>query len=223
MRDIIKDKKKIYGIVIAVILIAIIFICFFRLNFSLMYSDNTRLDIYIGKDYNIKDIKLIAKEIFKNQKIEYQKIETFNDTVAVTVKEATDDQINELKDKIKEKYELETTENLIQVSKVAHLRGRDIVKPYIIPTALATGVLLIYIGIRYMKLGALKIMCDLLIKLIASEALYLSAIAIFRLPIGIYTMPIAIAIYLLVIIVLIINYQRKLDKKELEDKKKSGH
>lgn len=220
MKDIIKDKKKIYGIVILIILISIVFICFFKLNFSLIYSDNTRLDIYIGKDYDTKDIKTITKEIFKKQKVQYQKIETFNDTVAVTVKEATDDQINELKEKLKEKYELETTENLIQVSKVAHLRGRDIVKPYIIPTALATIIILVYIGIRYMKLGILKVVCDLSIKLIVSEALYLSAIAIFRLPIGIYTMPIAMAIYLLVIIILVTSYQNKLNKKQLENKNK---
>lgn len=220
MKDIIKDKKKIYGIVILIILISIVFICFFKLNFSLIYSDNTRLDIYIGKDYDTKDIKTITKEIFKKQKVQYQKIETFNDTVAVTVKEATDDQINELKEKLKEKYELETTENLIQVSKVAHLRGRDIVKPYIIPTALATIIILVYIGIRYMKLGILKVVCDLSIKLIVLEALYLSAIAIFRLPIGIYTMPIAMAIYLLVIIILVTSYQNKLNKKQLENKNK---
>lgn len=220
MKKIIENKKMIYGIIALIILVAIAIICFFKFNFSLMYNDNTRLDIYIGKDYDMKDIKTITKEIFKKQKIQYQKIETFNDTVAVTVKEATDNQINELKEKLKEKYELETTENLIQVSKVAHLRGRDIVKPYIIPTALATAIILVYIGIRYIKLGALKVICDLLIKLIVSEALYLSAIAIFRLPIGIYTMPIAIAIYLLVIIVLIINYQNRLDKKQLEEKNK---
>lgn len=220
MKKIMENKKLIYGIIALIILVAIACIYFFKLNFSLVYSDNTRLDIYIGKDYNMNDIEKIAKEIFPNQEIKYQKIETFNDTVAVTVREATDEQVEQLKEKIKEKYELESTDNLVQTSKVAHLRGRDIVKPYIIPTAIATLIILIYIGIRYIKLGTLKVICDLIIKLVLSQAMYLSIIAIFRFSIGIYTMPVAIGIYLLVVILSTIKYQNELEQKQIKEKKK---
>lgn len=220
MKKIMENKKLIYGIIALIIVVAIAFIYFFRLNFSLLYDDNTRLDIYIGKDYNMSDIEKIAKEIFPNQEIKYQKIEAFNDTVAVTVREATDEQVEQLKEKIKEKYELESTDNLVQTSKVAHLRGRDIVKPYIIPTAIATLIILIYIGIRYIKLGTLKVVYDLIIKLVLSQAIYLSIIAIFRFPIGIYTMPVAIGIYLLVVILSTIKYQNELEQKQVKENKK---
>lgn len=220
MKKTMENKKIVYGIITVIIVVAIACIYFFRLNFSLIYSDNTRLDIYIGKSYNMSDIEKIAKEVFPKQQIKYQKVETFNDTVAITVKEATDEQVEQLKEKVKEKYELESTENLVETSKVAHLRGRDIVKPYIIPTAIATLIILIYIGIRYIKLGALKVICNLIVKIILSQVMYLSIIAIFRLPIGIYTMPIAIGIYLLVVIMSTINYQNKLEKKQVEENKK---
>lgn len=220
MKKIMENKKLVYGIIALIIVIALVFIYFFRLNFSLIYSDNTRLDIYIGKDYDMSDIEKIAKDVFPNQEIKYQRIETFNDTVAVTVKEATNEQVEQVKEKIKEKYELESTDNLVQTSRVAHLRGRDIVKPYIIPTAIATLIILIYIGIRYIKLGTLKVICDLITKLVLSQAIYLSIIAIFRLPIGIYTMPVTIGIYLLVVILSTIKYQNELEAKQIKENKK---
>lgn len=220
MKKIMENKKLVYGIIALIIVIALVFIYFFRLNFSLIYSDNTRLDIYIGKDYDMSDIEKIAKDVFPNQEIKYQRIETFNDTVAVTVKEATNEQVEQVKEKIKEKYELESTDNLVQTSRVAHLRGRDIVKPYIIPTAIATLIILIYIGIRYIKLGTLKVICDLITKLVLSQAIYLSIIAIFRLPIGIYTMPVTIGIYLLMVILSTIKYQNELEAKQIKENKK---
>lgn len=217
MNKIKKSKILIYIIIAVLIIAGIISIYFNKLNYTLMYSDNTRIDIYIGKDYNMKDIEQIAKEVFQKQEIKYQKVETFNDTVALTVKQASEEQINLLKEKVKTKYELETTDNLVTTSNVGHVKGRDIVKPYIVPVAIATLAILIYTSIRYIKLGMFKTIYNLLLKLILIEAIYLSIIAIFRLPIGIYTMPIAIALYLIVIMSVIINYQNKLEQKKSEE------
>lgn len=220
MKQLIQNKKIIYVIIAVIILLGVVSIYFFRLNFSLMYSDNVRLDLYIGKEYNIQDIKQIAKEVFEKQEIKYQKIETFGDTISITVKQVQEEQVNTLKEKIKEKYELESTDSLLVQTQVPHLRARDIVKPYIIPTIIATAIILIYVGIRYTKLGILKTIGDLLLKLVLSEGVYLSIIAICRIPIGIYTMPIAIAVYLLVIILAVMGYQNKLDQVKLNEKKK---
>jgi len=219
MKKILKNKILIYGIMTLIIIAGIISTYVFRLNFTLEYSENTRMKVYVGKEYNIEDIKIIAEEVFGEQKIIYQEIERFNEAVSITVKEASDEQVQNLANKIKEKYELESTEGLIQTNKVGHLRGRDIVKPYIMPMIIVTVIILAYVGIRYTNLGIFKTIFTLLARLLFAEALYLSIIAIARLPIGMYTMPIAIALYILITMVTIVGYQKRLDKVNVEEKK----
>lgn len=221
MKKILNNKKKVMYIVIAlIILIGIISIFVFRLNFTLMYSDHTRINVYLGKDYDLQDIKKISEETFETKHIIYQEIETFHDSIAITVKEASDEQVSTLKTKLIEKYELDDSDEFIETTKVAHLRGRDIVKPYIVPMVIVTLVILAYIGVRYSSLGISKTIFTLLLRQTIAEALLLSIIAIARIPIGIYTMPVAIILYIIVTIYTIMKYQDQLDKnKENEEKK----
>lgn len=218
MEKILKNKILVYGIMTVVIIMGIIATCVFKLNFTLMYSENTRMNVYIGKEYKLEEIKEIAEEVFETKQIEYQKIENFNEAISITVKEASEEQIENLANKIKEKYELDSTEGLIQKNIIGHLRGRDIVKPYIIPIIILTVIILAYLGIRYINLGIFKIIFTVLIKLIVAEALYISIIAITRIPIGMYTMPIAVGIYILIIMLAVVKYEKKI--KEIKENKK---
>lgn len=220
MKELLKNKKIIYIVIALIIIIGIISIFVLRLNFTLMYSEHTRINVYLGKNYELQDIKQISQEVFGDQEIIYQEIETFHDSLAITVKQATEEQITNLETKLKEKYEIDSEEEILQVNEVGHLRGRDIVRPYIIPMIISTLVILAYVGIRYLNLGVFRTTFTLFLRLIISEALLLSVIAIGRIPIGIYTMPVAIILYLLVIIYSIIGFEKKLAKKNMEESKK---
>ena len=223
MKKILSNKKNVMYIIIAlIILIGIISICVFRLNFTLMYSDNVRINIYLNKDYELKDIKQIAEETFGTTDIIYQELETFHNDLVITVKEASEEQISTLKTKLTEKYELEDSDELLETKEVAHLRGRDIVKPYVVPMIIATVIILMYVGLRYSSLGMFKTISTLCLRQVIAELLLLSIIAIARIPIGIYTMPIAIILYIIVTIYTITKYQNTLEKnKENEEKKNS--
>ena len=220
MKELLKNKKLIYIVIALIIIIGIISIFVLRLNFTLMYSEHTRINVYLGKNYELQDIKQISQEVFGDQEIIYQEIETFHDSLAITVKQATEEQITNLETKLKGKYEIDSEEEILQVNEVGHLRGRDIVRPYIIPMIISTLVILAYVGIRYLNLGVFRTTFTLFLRLIISEALLLSVIAIVRIPIGIYTMPVAIILYLLVIIYSIIGFEKKLAKKNMEESKK---
>lgn len=220
MKQLLNNKKIIYIAIALIILIGIISIFVYRLNFTLMYSANTRINIYLGKDYDLKDIKQISEETFGTNQIIYQEIETFHDSIAITIKEASDEQIETLKTKLIEKYELDDSNQFLETTKVAHLRGRDIVKPYIIPMIIVSLIILAYVGVRYSSLGTLKTIFTVLLNQVVSEALLLSIIAITRIPIGIYTMPVAIILYIIVTMCTVVKYQNELDRtKENEDKK----
>lgn len=215
---IMKNKKIVYLIIAIIIIAGLASIYIRRLNFTLLYDSHTRIDVYAGKDINIDELKEMTNEVLGNVKIQYQRIETFNDSVAIHIREITDEQVATLKEKLKEKYELGDTEFLVQ-SQIPHVRARDLLKPYLIPTVIVTLITMGYVGVRYMKLGAMKTMVNLLAKLVIIELLYLAIIGLFGIPIGIYTMPTAIAIYLITTIVVITNNQNKLETKELEAKK----
>lgn len=220
MKDLVKNKKILYIVIALLIIIGIISIFVLRLNYTLMYSEHTRINVYLGKEYDLQDIKQIVEETLEKQEIVYQDIETFRDSVAINVKSASDDQINLLETKLKEKYEIEENQNIVVTDTTPHLRGRDILKPYIIPMIIVTLVILAYVGVRYLNLGLVKVISTLIFRLVVSQAILLSIIAIARIPIGVYTMPVAILLYIAVIIYSVVQNEDRLQKnKEKKEKK----
>lgn len=215
-----KNLKIIYIIAMLIIFAGIVVTCICKTNFSLEYNEHTRIDLYLGKDYNLEDIKQIAKEVFQNETINYQEIETFHDSVVINVGQASDEQITVLKEKVKEKYEIEQIDESIVTTTVPHYRVRDIVKPYIIPMIITTLILLAYIGIRYLNLGMFKVIFTLLLRVVVAEAVLASIIQIVRIPVGVYTIPVAILLYILVSTITVVSYENKASKIKEEEKKK---
>ena len=216
MEKIMKNKKIFYGVCIAVIIIGIIVTYFLRLNFSLEYSENIRIDLYIGKGYSLTDIKQIAEDVFKTKQIMYRPIEDFSEAVSITVREASDEQIENLKAKIQEKYELENTDSLIEKQTIGHFRGRDIVKPYLFPFAIATIIILVYMAAKYHKLGIGKTVLKSAFWIIITQVILLSLIAITRVPIGKLTISMVLIVYILTLLG-ITNYFEKKDKEKKQE------
>lgn len=216
-----KNQKIIYIIAVIIIIMGIVATYIWKTNFSLEYSEHTRIDLYLGKEYNLEDIKQIANEVFGDTTVEYQKIENFNDSIAINVKQVNDEQLTILKEKVKEKYEIDKVEEAVKSTLIPHYRLLDIVKPYIIPVIIATLIILAYVGIRYMKLGIFKVILTLAINLGLSEATLVSIIEISRIPVGSYFMPAILVVYILVTILTTAKYEKSLIlKKQQESKKK---
>lgn len=220
MKEILKNKKVIIYIIIALIIIAgTISIFVWKFNYTLMFSQHEQIDIYLGKTYELKDIKQIAEESFNTNKIVYREIETFHDSISINVKEASDEQIDMLKSKLKEKYEISEDTEILETSSVSHIKGIDIIKPYITSIIVATILVLLYIAIRYFKLGVVKTTLTMLVRIIIIEAVLLSIIAIFRIPIGAWTVPVALLAYMLVVLGTTIQYENE-EKSNTDSKKK---
>ena len=216
----IKNPKIIYLIAVIIILLGMIVTGIWKTNFSLDYKEHTRIDVYLGKDYNLEDMKQIAKEVFSKEKIRYKEIETFHDSLSVHVSSLTEEQLGTFKEKVKEKYELEETDNSIVTTTIPHYRIRDMVKPYIIPMIIATILIFVYVGIRYLNLGVYKVIGVLLLRIVVSEAVLASIIEIARIPVGIYTMPVGLVVYILVTVLTVVGYEKQISKKKEEEKKK---
>ena len=195
-----KMKNKLLYILIAIIIIAGIVVgCTAKFKFSLAYDDSVRVEMYIGKDYTKSDVEAIAKEAFSTKEVLIQKIEFFNDSVAITVRESNDEKLNNLVTKVNEKYGITLTKEDLTIVDVPHYRGRDIMSNYIVPIAISAVLIIIY-----------KIIAKLVIWPIIIEALYLSILAIARIPISYYTLPLGIILAVITLTTITYKNEKKL-------------
>lgn len=193
-------KKIAQIILICLVLAGIIVIATLGFNVGVRYGENTQININIGKEFDSKDIRNIAKEVFGNQSVIVEHVEIYKDVVQITVKDATDEQIAELNNKINEKYELSndlSNPDDVLVARNANTRLRDLVMPYILPISISAAIIVIYEVIRFRKLGVWKVLYEAILAIIAPQAVLFSIYAIARIPVNRLTAAISIALYIL--------------------------
>ena len=213
------EKRKIIGaIIILIIVIGAAIVGTIGFNFDLRNHSSQMIELYIGKSFEISDIKQITDEVFGNQAVLIQKVEIYEDEVGITTKEITDEQKSNIVEKINEKYETELKADDIDVKSIPHTKLRDTIKPYIIPLVLSTAVVLVYIGIRFYKLGLIKTLLKVGGITVITELVLFALMAITRFPIGRYTLPLVLFVYLITILVITINLENKLKEKILKEK-----
>lgn len=219
MKNVTKKQKIIIAIIALVIIIGTIITATIGLNFDLRFQDAKKVELYLGKDFESSDIKEIAKETIPDQSVIIQKVEVFEDSVRIIAKEITEEQKQNLIDKVNEKYQTELKADTTEITTIPHTRGRDIVKPYIVPFAIATIIILVYMALRYKKIGTVKVLLKTIIISVVAQALLLSIIAITRIPVGRLTMPMVMLVYLLTFIGMTTKLEKELESKKENEKK----
>ena len=212
-----KKSKIVIGIIALVIIVGIIVTLTVGLNFDLRYQDSKRIELYLETDFNISDIKQITNEVMPGEQVIIQKVEIYEDTVSITAKDITDEQKQSIIDKANEKYGTELSADSVEVESVPNTRGRDIIKPYITPFAIATLIILVYMAIRYRNLGVVKTLLKTIIILVVAQATLLSVMAITRIPIGFITIPLVITVYLLTLVGLTSYFEKRFANRKEED------
>ena len=219
MKDI-STKTKAISIILIIIIIAGIIVTFTTgLNFELKYQETKKIQVLVGKEFEISEIKEITDEVLPEQEVIIQKAREFEDVVNITTKEMTEEQKTNLVNKINEKYGQETTAEDIKIVTIPHTRGRDIVKPYILPFIVASAVILVYFLVKYRKLEKIKMILTYVIGLILPQLVLLSIIAITRIPIGRTTMSLVLIVYVLTLLTLTNNFETKLNNKRNKENK----
>lgn len=218
-------KKNLIGILLGIIIIiGIILTATMGLNLDLMYSNHKSIDVNLQKQFENEDVYKIAKEVFENQKVKVQKVELYEDMVSIIVKDATDEQLENLNTELNEKYELENKKDDMVITNVPSVEISDLVKPYILPVSISFVVIIVYLVI-YMainnrvnrKLSILKETSKAILTIIGIELLYLSVFAITRLEINYTTLPIGVIIYAFTTILILMNLEKQY---KIEEKKK---
>ena len=210
-----KNSKKIVILGIFLLILAgIIIVALKGFNVSLLFGKHEEIELKIGSEVNLKDFEEICDETFANKDYVIKGVEVFNDSVQINVKSLTDEEKENLINKINEKLGLEKTVDDLNIYSVSNKRIRDIVKPYIMPMLISFGIVFGYMLIRYHKKNGLKKVIKTIINVALVEAICLSIIAIIRVPVN----EIVINILMLTsIFVLIYNISK--NEKEFETEK----
>lgn len=215
-------KKVAYVGLACIIIVGAIITLTIGLKADVIYSKNVEIDIYTEKTVDINEIKKLVKEVFPDERIIVQQIELFGDMVSITMPEKSDEELKEqleqLNTKINEKYGTDNTvdENITIVHN-PKIKLSSILKPYILPIVISIVIILVYVAIRYRKLGTIKTIISYILCTGATEALYLSIIAITRFPINRFVVPIGLVLYVTIVTVLGLVNEKKLAKIKQEE------
>ena len=210
-------KKVIQILLICLMIAGIIVISTIGFNVGTKYAENTQININIGTEFEINDIKDITNEVFKNKTVIIQQVELYKDMVQITVKEATDEEIANLNNKINEKYNLEQDTSNMVVTHNQNVRLRNIIKPYILPVAIVSILTVAVAMIAYRKLGIWRVLYETAMSIVAPQAILSSLYAVTRLPINRLTAVIAIIVYIASIILAMVRFNKI--KNQNEEKK----
>ena len=212
MKLIDNKNKLICCVAIVLLVIAVIIVALKGFNVDLKYKAHEEIDIVIGKDFELSDVREITNNVFGNKKVYLRKIEVFEDAVAIDVENTTEDELNALKDKFNEFYGTELEK--VTPKQIANERIFDLVKPFIVPVIISSIIVFVYVGIKYRKLDKKAIVvapANLCIALSAIEVILLSVVAIARIPFNKLVVPVMLVCGFVYMMVWICNGEKLLE------------
>lgn len=217
----INKKILILGLILLIIA-GIIVVLLKGFNVDLMLEQHEEIIYNLGKEYELKDIEAICKEVFENKKVVIKEVELFKDAVAINVSSITDEEKSNLVEKMNEKYEDNKTVDDLSIDTIPNVRIRDWVNPYIKPVCISIFIILAYIAIRFRKLNTFKLLGNLILKIAVTVLAILSIIAILRIPIVPSHITILMAIAVAECSIYLGKYERNLVEEKNKSNKKKG-
>ena len=214
-----EKNKKITIIVAAIIVIGMIVALTAKFNVDMMTKAHKQVQLDLKTEFNVSDIKEITNEVFNGQTVEIQKVEIYEKQVLISTEQITDDQKNNLVTKINEKYGTEISNDDTQIVSVPKTKLSDIVTKYIWTFILTTILIIVYMVLRYKKIGALKVLIQTVLGIIILELLVMSIIAIVRIPLGANLPSIIFVTYVCSAVALTTMFENKLKKIKAEEAK----
>lgn len=197
-----KIKKLIVPLLAIVIIIAgIVMIGLKGFNYSLLYSKTQRINIYINKEFEIEDIKAITDEVLSGKTVEVQKVDQFETIVSIVTTEITDEEKDNIITKLNEKYEIDIDKDTdILLVNIPQIKIWDVVEKYIAPLIVITVASLAYMAVRFKKQGLVKSLVIPFVSVVLTMGVYVSIVALARIPVNELFVVFAVLIYILAFI-----------------------
>lgn len=206
-------NKAIYVFLIILIIAGAIVYTVKGLNKELNYSNRQQFEISAASTFDVSKVETIAKEVLSNRNVKVQKVERFNNALEIISTEISDDEKQNIINKVNEEYNETISNDNISIISIPETRVKDILMPYILPIIITLTAVLLYFVLVYSKLGIKNVIFKGIAMPVLILLSYYSIIVILRIPFGRITNCIAVALYLLSIGTLAVCFQNK--KEEL--------
>ncbi|MED1798931.1 protein translocase subunit SecF [Brevibacillus porteri] len=144
--DIVKNRRKFFIFSSAIIIIGLLFTLFQGLHLGVDFKAGTRLDMFIGKEFNPTDLETVIKQEIPD--VNFSKVTPYGTNQAYTRFDQTisSDTLMKVENALKAKYGEQVTK---QVSSVDPSIAQEMVKKAGIAVAIAAVGIAIYIAIRF--------------------------------------------------------------------------
>ena len=206
-----EESKKIilFGLILLIIAGAVV-VTLKGFKVNLQYQQHVSMDILVGKEIDLNEAKQICKEVFGDKKTIVRYVETFGDSINVSVESITDYEKTNLVNKLNEKYGTELSVNSIEVLNNPNIRLRDLVKPYIKPVIISVALIVVYLLVRFRKQKWYSVLGKLFCHVLLVEAVLISIIAICRIPLSPTVINVIACIPLIITIIYTENLKERL-------------
>lgn len=191
------------ALVALVILIGIVVVGIWGFNKELRFEQSQSIDVYVEQSVDESKIKEIVHESLGGSSNMVQTVEIYKDMVTIRAEEITEEQKDNIVNKIKENYEFEQTAEDTTINTVPATKIIDMYKKYVVPFIISGALVLVYMVIRYYKKGILKVLARTVAIPVFGELFLLSVIAIARIPVGRFTPILVIGMYIASILIVI--------------------
>lgn len=144
--DIVKNRRKFFIASSVIIIIGLLFTLFQGLHLGVDFKAGTRLDMFIGKEFNSTDVEEVIKKEVPN--VNFSKVTPYGESQAYTRFDQTisSDTLMKLEMALKAKYGEQVSK---QVSSVDPSIAQEMVQKAAIAVAIAAVGIAIYIAIRF--------------------------------------------------------------------------
>ncbi len=207
-------NKKLLILSLIIILAGIVVVCLKGFDVDLTYKQHNEIIFRFDSEVNLEDVESICKDVFGNKKVVVKPVELFNDGISINASSITEEEKNSLVEKLNEKYNAEKKAEDTEILTIPKVRIRDWFRAYIKPTIISAFIVIVYIIIKYRKTNSLKILGDVMLRLILTCLVILSIVAIIRVPLR----PSYITILVLAIISKCSIYLAKNNNEKVENK-----
>lgn len=167
--DIVKNRRKFFIFSSAIIVIGFLFMLFQGLHLGVDFKAGTRLDIYVGKEFNPTDVEAVLKQEIPD--VSFSKVTPYGTNQAYTRFDQTisSDTLMKVEEALKKKFGDQVTK---QVSSVDPSIAQEMVKKAAIAVAIASLGIVVYIAIRFQLLFGIACVVGLLHDVITPIALF---------------------------------------------------
>lgn len=177
-------KKVLLVLVLVVIIAGIVMASIKGFNYGLLYSKTQRMNIYIDKEFDRKEVKDVVKEVLGNN-VEVQYATHFGTIASIVAKEISNEQQDNIIAKLNEKFEVEINkDDDVVIMDIPQANFYDIISSYIAPVIIILAITLVYYAIRFRKQGLVKAIIVPCLTSILTLTFYVSIFAIARIPVN---------------------------------------